>query len=123
MLGFLFIIGALIGQSNGQVSPFMFMVLIGLGLYFPYVAVHTTLFERLLAMTRERGNAGFLMYLADSTGYLGYVGCMFLKDSVSTDGAVLPFFSGACWITCGVSLACLTVAAFYFSRHGDVRRA
>ena len=48
------------------------MVLMGLGLYLPYVAIHTTVFERLIAMTRERGNLGFLMYLADAVGYLGY---------------------------------------------------
>ena len=49
------------------------MVLHGLGLYLPYVAVHTTIFERLIAMTRDRGNIGYLMYLADAFGYLGYV--------------------------------------------------
>jgi hypothetical protein len=57
-------------------SAFPFMVLVGLGLYLPYVAVHTTVFERLLAMTRDRGNVGFLLYVADSFGYLGYVAVM-----------------------------------------------
>jgi hypothetical protein len=49
------------------------MVLQGVGLYLPYIAVHTTIFERLIAMTRDRGNIGYLMYLADAFGYLGYV--------------------------------------------------
>ncbi|MBL8818754.1 MAG: hypothetical protein JNL58_22185 [Planctomyces sp.] len=123
LFGFLLIAGALLGLRAQQLSPFVFMVLVGFGLYFPYVAVHTTLFERLLAMTRERGNAGFLMYLADSTGYLGYVGCMLLQGTVSRDGAVLPFFSAACWTTCCVSVLCLILAARYFSQHGDVRRS
>ena len=52
------------------------MVLLGVGMYVPYVAVHTTIFERFIALTRERGNLGFLMYLADAIGYLGYVGVM-----------------------------------------------
>ena len=52
-------------------GAFPFMVLTGLGLYLPYVLVHTTLFERLMAVTRDGGTLGFLMYLADSAGYLG----------------------------------------------------
>ncbi len=52
------------------------MVLFGLGLYLPYVTVHTTVFERLLAMTREKGTIAFLLTLADSAGYLGYIGVM-----------------------------------------------
>ncbi len=35
-----------------------------LGLYFPYVAIHATVFERLMAMNRDRGNIAYLMYLA-----------------------------------------------------------
>ena len=65
---------ALVGLAAGLLSPFAFMVLHGLGLYLPYVAIHTTIFERLIAMTRDRGNIGYLMYLADAFGYLGYVG-------------------------------------------------
>ena len=69
------------------------MVMVGLGLYLPYVAVHATIFERLLAMTREKGNVGFLMYLADSTGYLGYVGVMIFKGTLNHKGEFLPFFT------------------------------
>ena len=56
------------------------MVLVGLGLYLPYVAMHTTVFERLLSMTHQRGNLGFLMYVADAFGYLGYVAVMIAKN-------------------------------------------
>ncbi len=69
LVGFLMIVGALVIQQR-SLSSFGFMVLIGLGLYLPYVAVHATIFERLLAVTRDRGNVGFLMYLADSTDTL-----------------------------------------------------
>src|SRR5262245_11692219 len=54
---------ALVGLQAGTLGPFEFMVLHGLGLYLPYIVMHTTLFERLLAMTRDRGNIGYLMYL------------------------------------------------------------
>ena len=67
---------ALWGHGRGMVPPFAFMVFLGVGMYVPYVAVHTTIFERFIALTRERGNLGFLMYFADAIGYLGYVGVM-----------------------------------------------
>lgn len=60
-------------QPAGSIEPMTFMVLIGLGLYLPYVAVHTTVLERFIALSGERGNLGYLMYLVDATGYLGYV--------------------------------------------------
>lgn len=44
---------------------FWYMVGIGLGFYVPYVTIHTTLFERLLDMTRDKGNVGFFMYFVD----------------------------------------------------------
>ena len=76
-LGILLI--SLMGLRWQWLGAFPFMVLTGLGLYLPYVLVHTTLFERLMAVTRDGGNLGFLMYLADSAGYLGYVGLMLAK--------------------------------------------
>jgi len=114
LLGFLMLGASLIARSFG-LSGFNFMVLVGLGLYLPYVAVHATIFERLLAMTRGRGNVGFLMYVADATGYLGYVGCMLLKGTLNQSGEFLPFFTVACWITCIVSIVCMLFSWTYFN--------
>src|SRR5262249_16583796 len=47
--GFCLVGLALIGLDKAWFDGFQFMVLIGLGLYLPYVAVHTTIFERLIA--------------------------------------------------------------------------
>lgn len=98
------------------ISGFGFMVLTGLGLYLPYVAIHTTVFERLLAMTRERGNLGFLMYVADAFGYLGYVGVMLARGWVTPGENLLTFFIATCWaavFTCSLGLL---AAAWYFAR-------
>ena len=69
--GGLLMMAALAGLSLWRIDGFTFMAVLGTGLYLPYVAVHTTIFERLLAMTRARGNLGFLMYVADSVSYVG----------------------------------------------------
>ena len=83
---------ALVGIRTGIVSPFVFMVLLGVGMYVPYVAVHTTVFERLIALTRDRGNIGFLMYIADSVGYVGYAGLMVTRSAFPAKESFLGFF-------------------------------
>ncbi len=84
---------AILLREPMQMNGFMFMVLIGLGLYLPYVAVHTTVFERLIAMTKDQGNIGYLLYLADAFGYLAYVVVMFGKGFLSSKMIQLDFFS------------------------------
>jgi len=111
--GLLLIIAAL--MLLGNITPFAFVVLIGLGLYLPYVAVHTTIFERLIAMTRERANMGYLMYLADAFGYLGYVAVMVAKNFLQPKGNVLDLFKITSWIVAIVSLLALGSAAVFFS--------
>lgn len=93
ILGFSMVAAAILLRGPAQLSGFTFMVLIGLGLYLPYVAVHTTVFERLIAMTKDQGNIGFLLYFADAFGYLAYVFVMFGKGFVSSEMVHLDFFS------------------------------
>jgi hypothetical protein len=99
------------------------MVLLGIGLYLPYVAVHTTLFERLIAMTRDRGNIGYLLYLADAFGYLGYVTVILAKGALAGDEHFLDFFVAACWAISALSMVCLALCWYYFAwRTGAARR-
>lgn len=111
--GMLLLAGALVGLEVGRLSGFGFMVLCGLGLYLPYVAVHTTVFERLLAMTRERGNLGYLMYLADAAGYFGYVVVVATRHWAPATDDLLVWFLRAAWLTVGASLACLALGGYY----------
>lgn len=103
-------------QPTQIISPFGFMVACGVGLYVPYVAFHTTVFERLIAASRHPGNLGFLMYLADATGYLGYAFVMVLRTSQQTPVAVLPFFRWSLFIVAGVAITALLVSLYYFQR-------
>jgi hypothetical protein len=72
------------------------MVLAGLGVYIPYVAIHTTLFERLIAITKERANIGFLMYLVDSVGYTGYIILMLFRYLTPPGDSILFLFLKIC---------------------------
>lgn len=106
----------LAGWRGGWLDGFAFMVLIGLGLYLPYVAVHTTVFERLMAMTGDRGNIGFLMYLADSFGYLGYVAVMLARGAIRTDQNFLEFFLALSAAVTALAVVLLAGCWIYFAR-------
>ena len=107
---------ALVGQSLGIFDGFSMMVLLGLGLYLPYVAVHATLFERLIAVTKNPGNLGFLLYLSDAFGYLGYVGIMILKLTAPPKVAFFEFFQTIAGIALTLAFASLVAARLVFHR-------
>ena len=119
VVGFGIAIGATLIQWQGELSAFWFMVLCGIGLYLPYVAFHTTIFERIVAESDRPGNLGFLMYLADSIGYLCYAGIIF-ADTLSRDQAdqvnVLLFFQHSMLWGSLISITALLAALTYFQR-------
>jgi hypothetical protein len=110
-------------QVGGGLSPFAFMVACGVGLYVPYVAFHTTVFERLIAASRRPCNLGFLMYLADAIGYLGYASVILVREKLKTtpdtslnSAPVLPFFVWSLLVVAVVAVGALALATVYFER-------
>ncbi|NQW75784.1 MAG: hypothetical protein HQ448_03215, partial [Cytophagales bacterium] len=69
--GYLFLLIAGVWGVN-HLDPFWLIVLTGFGIYLPYLTITTSVFERMIAITRHKANIGFLMYIVDSIGYLGY---------------------------------------------------
>lgn len=116
-VGLAWLLAVVLGRRAGMVDPFAYVVMIGLGLYLPYVAIHTTVFERLLATTRDKGTSSYLLYLADSFGYLGYVAVLLGKGFLSKQGDLLGLFENAALLAGGLGLALLavSVAGFYRS--------
>jgi hypothetical protein len=113
--GFLILLVALWGYTIG-LNGFIFMVLVGFGVYIPYVAVHTTIFERLIAITREKANIGFLMYVADSVGYTGYILLMLSKYAFPSIDSILVLFLKLCFFS-GLAGGLITLYChLYFKR-------
>jgi len=112
--GLLLCVVALLGLPLG-VSGFTFMVAIGLGLYLPYVAVHAVVFERLVAMTRDRGNLAYLMYLADAFGYLGYVAVMLGGSVLRAAGDHFDAFVLIGWVVAIAGTACFAGSWWWFT--------
>jgi hypothetical protein len=103
-------------QAANRISPFGFMAMCGVGLYVPYVAFHTTVFERLIAASRRPCNLGFLLYFADAIGYLGYAVVIVLKTTSSSPASLLPFFLASLLVVAGLAIGALAAAILYFEK-------
>jgi len=87
--------------DNDMIDGLTWMILCGLGSYLAYVPYGSVLFERLIASTRAMGTAVFVIYVADSIGYLGAIGVMGVKDQFAADVSRLAFFR---YLTYGMSV-------------------
>jgi hypothetical protein len=110
-IGFCILLLTVAGLNLG-LNTFYFMVLVGLGVYIPYVAVHAIVFERLIAVTREKANVGFLMYIVDSVGYTGYIILMFFRYLAPATESVLSIFLKLC---IGLGVASVLIIIFCFA--------
>ena len=115
-VGFCLLLLALAGLHWNRIAGFPFMVMVGLGMYLPYVVVHTTVFERLIALTRERGNVGYLLYLADAFGYLGYVLIMLSDYVLPTAAGSLGQFKWLALVVGVLGLLSFAVSARVLTR-------
>jgi hypothetical protein len=68
--------------QHQNISPILWIIISGIGIYLPYILFHCLIFERLIALLSYKGNVGFLFYLADALGYLGSVVVLFLKEII-----------------------------------------
>ncbi|MNE37755.1 hypothetical protein D3C80_1316220 [compost metagenome] len=78
--------------DKGLMSPVMWMITSGIGIYLPYILFHCLIFERLVALLSFKGNVGFLFYIADAVGYLGSVIVLFLKEVIGFNSTWAAFF-------------------------------
>jgi hypothetical protein len=123
LAGSLLVAVALLARQAGALEPFAFMVTIGFGLYLPYIAIHTIVFERLLAMTCDRGTIAYLITLADSFGYLGVVAVLLGRNFLQPGATFLPFFLGISWVIAVACVLLLVPCWGYFAAHPATRRA
>ncbi len=87
----------LIGVSNylfesSLITAPTWMILVGLGLYLGYIPFNSIFFDRLIAAFQYAGTVGFIMYVADSFGYLGSVSVLFFKEFGFAKLSWLNFF-------------------------------
>ncbi len=100
--------------TKGLVAPIWWMTQVGLGLYMVYIPFNSVFFERMIAAFRFTGNVGFLIYLADSFGYLGSVSVLLSKEIFKVQLNWVQFFSNSVMILSVVGVGITLYAAWYF---------
>ncbi|MDB5137790.1 MAG: hypothetical protein JWP37_4393 [Mucilaginibacter sp.] len=101
----------------GIISPMVWMTLAGLGLYLGYVPYNAVFFERLLASFHYKGNVGFLIYVADSMGYLGSVSVLLVKELGHPGISWGTFFKEGVMTVAIIGGICATLSLIYFLRN------
>lgn len=112
---FLIGIGTVLFTFN-LISPMVWMTLAGLGLYMGYVPYNAVFFERLLASFHYKGNVGFLIYVADSMGYLGSVSVLLVKELGQPSVSWGVFFKDSVLAVAVIGGICATLSLLYFMR-------
>lgn len=97
------------------VSTFTWMSFVGLGLYMTYIPYNSILFDRMIASFRYAANVGFLIYVADSFGYLASIGVMLTKSILKLRLNWLEFYTSLVIITSVAGIVFLMVAIIYFN--------
>lgn len=97
-------------------SPILWMIASGAGLYLAYTPFNAMLFDRLIAATRQAGTAGFLIYVADASGYLGSVALIAFRNLFTGSLPWLDFFVTGALVTAGAGATTTIASAVYF-RH------
>ncbi|RZJ99779.1 MAG: hypothetical protein EOO43_25865, partial [Flavobacterium sp.] len=105
-----------IAFAGGYLSPIWWMSTVGLGLYMVYIPFNAVFFERLIAAFKYAGNVGFLIYLADSFGYIGSVGVLLSKEIFKVKLNWVSFFSNSVMALSAIGLFLTVFSAIYFLR-------
>ena len=97
------------------------MILIGLGLYLGYVPFNSIFFDRMIAAFRYAGTVGFIMYVADSFGYLGSVSVLFFKEFGFAKISWLNFFISSGYFISATGSLLMTGSMIYFYQKHRLR--
>lgn len=97
------------------IDAYWWMVLVGLGSYLGYVPFNCILFDRFIATYKTHANAGFLIYIADSFGYLSSVGVLLYKNLGQSNISWYDFFIAFSAITSVLGILLTIISLIYFS--------
>lgn len=96
-------------------SPTAWMTLVGLGLYMTYIPFNCVFFERMIATFKIAGNVGFLIYVADSFGYLGSISVLLGKELFHIRLPWVSFYTKGVIVLSFLGIAGTLASMIYFS--------
>lgn len=105
-------------------SPVTWMILVGIGLYMGYVPFNSIFFDRMLAAFQYVGTVGFIMYVADSVGYLGSVSVLLVKEFSELEISWLDFYiQTGYWVSIGGFFLISGSMWYFYRKMQSVRQA
>ena len=112
--GFVLLGGSTLAFQAHLLAPLPWMILAGAGLYMAYTPFNAMLFDRLIAFSGRVATAGFLIYVADASGYLGSVTLLLWRNFGGFKLDWLQFFTLSAYATSLVGAVMTALAALYF---------
>ena len=116
ILGFILSFSGTLLFMHNQLSAFWWMTITGMGLYMGYVPFNCMLFERLIATFRYAGTAGFIIYVADSFGYLGSDVILLVKNFSRTSISYSGFFAKMVLVISVLGVGLTIFSSIYFRK-------
>jgi hypothetical protein len=111
-----------LAYQAGLLSPLAWMILSGAGLYMAYVPFNAMLFDRLIAASGTVGTAGFLIYVADASGYLGSCALLIWRNFGMVKLDWLQAFTLSTYGTSVLGMVLVGLSAVFFLRQPSEMR-
>jgi hypothetical protein len=114
LAGLAILFGGSWAYSVGMLSPLVWFISVGCGIFLAYIVIQSVYFDRFIALFKPKANAGFLIYKSDSAGYVGTILVLCYKQF---------FASAISWSRClaylgigvaGIGLIALCIGGIFF---------
>jgi MFS family permease len=102
--------------DRGFMGPVTWMALLGMGLYMAYIPYNAIFFERMIANFHYKSNIGFIMYVADSIGYVGSFSVLMVHEFGETNISWMHFFKQCLFAVPMIGGLCSVLSLIYFRR-------
>jgi MFS family permease len=116
LLGFILAGTSTLLFKIGLMQPIWWMTLVGLGLYMVYIPFNAVFFDRLISTFKYASNVGFLIYIADSFGYVGSIGVLLSKEIFKIKLNWVTFFSQSVIILSIIGSLLTLFSLYYFAK-------
>jgi Family of unknown function (DUF5690) len=121
VLGFVLLGASTWAFQAGWLGPITWMILSGAGLYMAYTPFNAMLFDRMIAVSGRIGTAGFLIYLADASGYAGSCALLLWRNFGLVKLNWLQVFTAAAYGTSILGTGFVVLSALFFRRKAAAR--
>jgi len=116
LFGFILAGASTLLLKTNLLTPIWWMTLVGLGLYMVYIPFNAVFFDRLISTFKYASNVGFLIYIADSFGYVGSIGVLLTKEFFKVQLNWVTFFSNSVVILSVIGGLLTLFSLYYFSK-------